>query len=391
MTEAVRTRKQLDLTTSSGRIANALIRFSVKGNEIEAAFLASVSRRLRLIQSQIEGLIVSGALPANPRQAAEFIAADFQFRMLALGVELQASFEKLALSTGRALPRVLSRAIKSSDRDRFPRVEQLEPDPVGEDPFDEEEDEEDDDLILFFLGLTREELIRILTFWLWQGFTLSEQWVNFVAVQRQRLFQRLAGALGNALSSINDAFQQSVDAVRDALLREFRDVMGTGGGQLSGNSGRFNRGGNQTIDRASQILVGTQVQQLYGAITRNTLLANTSVFTGEVLLAVLDEVTCSVCRSLDGQYFPFEDGESTAPLTPIHASCRCKVVPVVRGDEAPSRVNWPDWFAQQDDAYQKKIMGPTRWEMWKDGKITFRDFVQFRNQVPFRIRRIDEL
>jgi hypothetical protein len=110
-----------------------------------------------------------------------------------------------------------------------------------------------------------------------------------------------------------------------------------------------------------------------------------------VLLAVLDEVTCSVCRSLDGQYFPFEDGESTAPLTPIHASCRCKVVPVVRGDEAPSRVNWPDWFAQQDDAYQKKIMGPTRWEMWKDGKITFRDFVQFRNQVPFRIRRIDEL
>jgi hypothetical protein len=35
----------------------------------------------------------------------------------------------------------------------------------------------------------------------------------------------------------------------------------------------------------------------------------------------------------------------------------------------------PQWFAQQPEAIQREMMGPARWELWRDGRIGWDDLV----------------
>ncbi len=38
--------------------------------------------------------------------------------------------------------------------------------------------------------------------------------------------------------------------------------------------------------------------------------------------------------------------------------------------------DFPDFFKEQSAEFQKNLLGPKRYELWKEGKVTgFRDFV----------------
>lgn len=78
---------------------------------------------------------------------------------------------------------------------------------------------------------------------------------------------------------------------------------------------------------------------------------------------MLDSSTCIVCGNLDGTiYENIED----APFIPVHDHCRCFLQPLVEGQEYPSET-YSTWLSKQSEAEQRKILGKTRYEMYKQG------------------------
>lgn len=85
--------------------------------------------------------------------------------------------------------------------------------------------------------------------------------------------------------------------------------------------------------------------------------------------AALDASTCIACLDMAGQEFPLDEA---GPLG--HPSCRCARTPVVAelySDLPEVDMQWPptgqEWFAQQDEATQLKIMGPKRFAAYQEG------------------------
>lgn len=100
--------------------------------------------------------------------------------------------------------------------------------------------------------------------------------------------------------------------------------------------------------------------------------------------ATLDSRTCPVCIALDGQQFSLSTPFAT------HPNCRCSPIPVTftfeelglgylnlkeprppymgkRGEE---------WFRDQTASLQEKILGKTKYNLYKSGQISLEDLVQ---------------
>lgn len=78
--------------------------------------------------------------------------------------------------------------------------------------------------------------------------------------------------------------------------------------------------------------------------------------------------TCLGCLMQDGQFYqldqPFDQ----------HPNCRCTLVPVVRDHEqAPAWTLGPDWLENQPEDIQRQMMGPARFRLWREGRISLAD------------------
>lgn len=79
-------------------------------------------------------------------------------------------------------------------------------------------------------------------------------------------------------------------------------------------------------------------------------------------ISMLDEKTCKVCGAYSGQIF---NSLQNAPKLPIHNRCRCYYLPITdTGSENPS---YSEWFSKQPDSTQFKILGKTRYSLYKSG------------------------
>lgn len=113
--------------------------------------------------------------------------------------------------------------------------------------------------------------------------------------------------------------------------------------------------------------IKTSTQTMGGSFAKNTQRiiygANESVFKEYRWNSMLDSSTCIVCGNLDGTiYENIED----APFMPVHDHCRCFLQPLVEGQEYPSET-YSTWLSKQSEAEQRKILGKTRYEMYKQG------------------------
>lgn len=98
------------------------------------------------------------------------------------------------------------------------------------------------------------------------------------------------------------------------------------------------------------------------ALQRNLLLLSMS--TAKVkyeYISMLDEKTCGVCASYSGTLY---DTLEEAPVLPIHNNCRCYILPVHTYEEQPS---YEDWLKRQPDSVVYKILGPSRYALYKSG------------------------
>lgn len=90
-------------------------------------------------------------------------------------------------------------------------------------------------------------------------------------------------------------------------------------------------------------------------------------------LATRDSRTCMACLMADGEVY-----ELTETLRE-HPNGRCTTIPTVTGFAPVAWQKGPDWFMQQDQATQRKMLGNGRYNAWQDGRFNLDQLVQQRS------------
>ena len=87
------------------------------------------------------------------------------------------------------------------------------------------------------------------------------------------------------------------------------------------------------------------------------------------------ETACFACLMLDGEFYPV----NSEPCD--HPNGKCSFVPVTRHFDPADDPNWqrgPQWFMEQDEETQRKLMGPGRFELWKSGGVDPKSMVYIK-------------
>lgn len=102
-------------------------------------------------------------------------------------------------------------------------------------------------------------------------------------------------------------------------------------------------------------------------------------------VAVRDNRTTPQCRAADGRVFRYDDPARLIP--PLHFSCRSTTIPLLAGGLAAklglglgagpvhSFATYDDWLKAQSQTEQNGILGPTRADLWRSGRMTLADAV----------------
>ena len=129
-------------------------------------------------------------------------------------------------------------------------------------------------------------------------------------------------------------------------------------------------------------------------------------------VSILDNVTSQICRSLDGQVFPFGKG----PLPPIHPNCRSTIIAELLGrwlkrgpsgrfakrDErratgakGPERVDggvsYYEWLKTQPEAFRNDALGVTRATLFRKGGMSAATFAKLNLGRNFQPLTLDEM
>lgn len=146
---------------------------------------------------------------------------------------------------------------------------------------------------------------------------------------------------------------------------------------------------------AARAMVRTSVNSISNQTQQETWKANSDIIKGWQFLATLDSRTTVICGSLDGQVFPLGEG----PIPPRHIQCRSVTVAVTKDlkletkkysattrasmdGQVAATTNFDGFLKAKPEAFQDKILlGKTRGDLWRSGKLDLNDFVRNYNEV----------
>ena len=155
-----------------------------------------------------------------------------------------------------------------------------------------------------------------------------------------------------------DAASGVIDALTNGLGR------GLGPTQIANDMAN---GMGMGLDRA-MLIARTEAARSYRAASVQQY-RDSGVVDGFMRL-VKKATACAGCLMLDGERFELaEDLED-------HPRGKCQAIPVVEGIAAPDWDKGPEWFLDQNEAKQISILGPTKYKLWKDGKIKLSDMAR---------------
>lgn len=106
------------------------------------------------------------------------------------------------------------------------------------------------------------------------------------------------------------------------------------------------------------------------------------------LIAVRDSRTSAICRAIDQKVFRYDDPR--APRPPLHMNCRTTEVPVLKPAMVKSlgmqerkltMQTYDDWLRSQSTSRQNSILGPTRAEWYRAGKMSLADAIDTDHRV----------
>lgn len=356
------------MTNPNQGIFDRVTKLNIQLAMLERAWMREAQKRFNASVYKIKTNLITGFYPGPFDTTSKMVANDVLVAIAEIREWFFGQLQRVAGDINSEVPFLLTGIRKKQESDQALVV--LEAD---------DEEEEIDDLLeeigetLQLLGTT--ELFLLLAEWRWKGFTLRQQWDNFMARQFQQIYQSLMGAA--SLSQMDPGSYTLSHSARQTMLVELQSKTIGSGSTFSTIGGINATMANQLADIATKIL-------------QKNVSKNPQYFAGVRWHSVLEPNTCAVCASLNGRWFPIVDGISTAPDLP-HVRCQCSLIPEIRGQDAMDTTNFPQWFSKQSAGYQKSILGPQRFDLWKSGKVTFRNFVEFRNGVPARAFNLNEL
>ena len=166
---------------------------------------------------------------------------------------------------------------------------------------------------------------------------------------------------------------------------------------------------NDLINRVKDLIPAnnnnakTVVRTAAQTVSNNARLAtyeeNDDLIKGVKWLSTLDARTSDICKSLSGLQWGIRDYEPIGhtkkfQTPPAHWNCRSTLTPILKSyDELRGReqrqipestqssmdgqvsdnLNYESWLKRKTVSFQKEVLGETKYNLWKDGKITFTD------------------
>lgn len=186
------------------------------------------------------------------------------------------------------------------------------------------------------------------------------------------------------------------------LKREFTDAVARGDGAREiASTVRKVVGKDSITAHEARVWGRTQVQRVANDVARAHYYRNRHIAPRVQYVATLDKRTCLQCGGLDGKVYA--NGE--APVIPVHPQCRCFTTPVVASwrelgippqkatpeirrlfnGRPAQRIGYGKWFREQPAATKRSILGASRYEDWRSGRVKFDDFSTDR-----RVLTVDE-
>ena len=124
-------------------------------------------------------------------------------------------------------------------------------------------------------------------------------------------------------------------------------------------------------------LVRTSVSSIVSEIVQSLVARNQDQIRGLAAITTLDGRTSKICISRSGGAWDPDSGKPLPESTvqsgfpgypPWHLNCRTFLAPVAAGDVAP-QPTYPEWLESQPKAFQREVLGPSRYTLWKAGKL----------------------
>ncbi len=144
--------------------------------------------------------------------------------------------------------------------------------------------------------------------------------------------------------------------------------------------------------RSAQSIVRTAVSHVSNVAAQETWQENSHVVKAWQFLATLDSRTTITCAGLSGRSFPLGQG----PIPPRHIRCRSVSIPVTKSfrelgvdaDEVPKGkrasmdgqvagdTTFSSWLTAKGAATQDQILGKTRADLFRSGKLDLAQFIR---------------
>lgn len=195
--------------------------------------------------------------------------------------------------------------------------------------------------------------------------------------------------------------------------------------ELGGKTRRYREfagGIMDTSTRQAEALVRTSVQNVANAARMETYRENADVIKQVQALAVLDGNTSATCQARSGMIWTLEgdpvDGNSE-PFPgppPWHFNCRSTLVPITKSwdelqKEATGKVkkrveemppgkqatmdgqraaglNYQQWLQKKPRTFQREVLGPTKYEMFRKGDLQLRDLLDEQTGKPLTVKQL---
>lgn len=185
----------------------------------------------------------------------------------------------------------------------------------------------------------------------------------------------------------------------------------------------FSGGIMDTGTRQAQALVRTATQTVAQRARLDTYKDNSHVVKGVQASVTFDLRTTDICKSRSGMAWDLQTGEplpgtnTTEPFPgspPWHWNCRTQLVPVTKSwkelatknksklgrspknmkasmdGQVPADQTYEQWLRKRGKDAQIETLGPSKYKLWKDGAITFRDLID-QNGKPLTVKELSAL
>lgn len=191
-----------------------------------------------------------------------------------------------------------------------------------------------------------------------------------IAVRWDRLpseaVEDLVGFLSDG-SPLRDLLNELPGDAGESVARELVAAVATGQNpRVTARRIRAELGGN--LVRALRIS-RTETMRAYREATHRNYEANADVLDGWVWLAAKQARTCAMCLAMDGSVHKLSERLND------HPNGRCVAAPAVKGMNLPDRQTGAEWFAEQGEATQRKVLGHAGYEAYRAGAVSLQDFV----------------